>query len=171
MTKIERGPLLSLYCLRSTPPAAPSLTPWAKGPCRRGRHAPHEVAVLRRQFARPSLLRSDRAVLAGLSRLLPVGRRRRFFVRPETLLRWHRDSGATALGLLAPAAWDDRRSQSARSQLCRLARENATWVKGATSRFDRSDGISPIIQDLPARLGLARMAAYEASRARPCRGR
>ena len=51
----------------------------------------HEVAVLRRQVARPALRPSDRALLAGLSRLL--GRRRlgRFFVQPETLLRWHRD--------------------------------------------------------------------------------
>jgi transposase InsO family protein len=51
----------------------------------------HEVAVLRRQVVRPTLQPSDRALLAGLARLL--GRRRRggFFVRPETLLRRHRD--------------------------------------------------------------------------------
>ena len=51
----------------------------------------HEVAVLRRQVARPALRPADRALLTGLSRLL--GRRRlgRFFVQPETLLRWHRD--------------------------------------------------------------------------------
>jgi len=51
----------------------------------------HEVAVLRRQVARPALRPADRALLSGVSRLL--GRRRRggFFVQPETLLRWHRD--------------------------------------------------------------------------------
>jgi putative transposase len=51
----------------------------------------HEVAVLRRQVACPALRPGDRALFAGLSRLL--GRRRpgRFFVQPATLLRWHRD--------------------------------------------------------------------------------
>jgi putative transposase len=51
----------------------------------------HEVAVLRRQVARPALEPCDRALLAGLSRLLTHGRMGRFFVQPETLLRWHRD--------------------------------------------------------------------------------
>jgi hypothetical protein len=51
----------------------------------------HEVAVLRRQVARPALRPSDRAVLAGLSRLLSAAGRGRLFVRPEALLRWHRD--------------------------------------------------------------------------------
>ena len=51
----------------------------------------HEVAVLRRQVVRPALQPADRAVLAGLSRLLSAARRGRFFVQPETLLRWHRD--------------------------------------------------------------------------------
>jgi hypothetical protein len=49
----------------------------------------HEVAVLRRQVARPFLEPSDRALLAGLSRLLSKDRRGRFFVQSETLLRWH----------------------------------------------------------------------------------
>jgi putative transposase len=52
----------------------------------------HDVAVLLRQVPRPFLRPSDRAVLAGLSRLLSKARRCRFFVRPETLLRWHRES-------------------------------------------------------------------------------
>ena len=51
----------------------------------------HEVSVIRRQVARPALRPADRAVLAGLSRLLSAARRRRFFVQPETLLAWHRD--------------------------------------------------------------------------------
>ncbi len=51
----------------------------------------HEVAVLRRQVTRPALRPADRALLAGLSRLLSRPRCRRLFVQPETLLRWHRD--------------------------------------------------------------------------------
>src|SRR5450759_3355741 len=46
----------------------------------------HEVAILRRQVNRPSLRPADRAVLAGLSRLVSKAGRGRFFVQPETLL-------------------------------------------------------------------------------------
>jgi len=51
----------------------------------------HEVAVLRRQVNRPTLQPADRALLAGPARLLPRRRLGRFFVQPDTLLRWHRD--------------------------------------------------------------------------------
>jgi hypothetical protein len=90
-TKMERGPLLPLHCLRS-PPSADRLS--------QGRQQDlaievvilrHKVAVLRRQVVRPALRPADRPVLAGLSRLLSVARRGRFSVKPETLLRWHRD--------------------------------------------------------------------------------
>jgi hypothetical protein len=51
----------------------------------------HQLEVLRRQRPRPRLEPADRAWLAARSRLLPPRRWSAvFFVRPETILRWHR---------------------------------------------------------------------------------
>jgi transposase InsO family protein len=86
----------------------------------------HEVAVLRRQVVRPALRPSDRALLAGLGRLLDGRRRRRFFVQPEALLRWHRD--------LIRRRWTYARRPGRPSIpagtvaiILRLARESPTW--------------------------------------------
>jgi hypothetical protein len=86
----------------------------------------HEVAVLRRQVTRPPVDWADRAVLAGLAWLVPRPSWNGLFVRPETLLRWHRD--------LVRRRWSypQRRGRPTvaaelRSLVLRLARENPTW--------------------------------------------
>ena len=50
----------------------------------------HEVAVLRRQGARPKLRAADRALLAAAACHLPASARGARLVTPPTLLRWHR---------------------------------------------------------------------------------
>jgi putative transposase len=49
-----------------------------------------QIAVLRRQVKRPVYRASDRALLAPASRLLRWEAWGAFQLRPETLLRWHR---------------------------------------------------------------------------------
>jgi hypothetical protein len=87
----------------------------------------HQLAVLRRQAPRPKLEPTDRVMLAALSRALPRARWSCFFVKPETLLRWHRR--------LIAGAWTYPHGASGRPQLdadvqqliIRLASENPRW--------------------------------------------
>jgi putative transposase len=51
----------------------------------------HQVKVLQRRVRRPRLRRLDRLLLAAASRAMPRGLWSSFVVRPETLLRWHRE--------------------------------------------------------------------------------
>jgi hypothetical protein len=99
----------------------------------------HQLTVLRRQIPRPKLELADRALLAPVSRVLPRSRWSCFFVRPETLLRWHRR--------LMAGAWTYPHRQTGRPPLdqdvqqliIRLARENPGWgyqrIKGELLRL------------------------------------
>jgi len=87
----------------------------------------HQLSVLGRQVPRPKLEPTDLALLAALSRALPRARWSCFFVKPETLLRWHRR--------LIAGAWTYPHLASGRPQLdagiqqliIRLASENPRW--------------------------------------------
>jgi putative transposase len=87
----------------------------------------HEVAVLRRQVQRPALEPADRAVLAGLARLLPCRRLDRFFVQPATLLRWHRDLVARRWTYPHGRPGRPAIAEETTAFVVRLAKENPTW--------------------------------------------
>ena len=87
----------------------------------------HQVVVLRRQVRGLDLEPVDRAVLAGLSRLLPRARWVAFLVTPATLLRWHRN--LIARWWTYPPRRRGRPPVTAevRELVLRLARDNPTW--------------------------------------------
>ena len=86
-----------------------------------------QLAVLRRQVARPRSEPADRALLAALSRALPRSRWSCFFVKPETLLRWHRRLVAGAWTYPHRGTGRPPLDQQLQDLIIRLARENPRW--------------------------------------------
>src|SRR6266699_5263539 len=86
----------------------------------------HEVAVLRRQETLPRVNWADRAVLAGLVRLLPRPAWRGLFIQPPTLLGWHRDL-VRRRGTYPRQRGRPALAAGLRELVLRLARENPTW--------------------------------------------
>jgi putative transposase len=87
----------------------------------------HEVAVLRRQVARPALQPVDRVLLAALSRMLPRDRWGAFFVTPATLLRWHRELVASRWTYPHRRPGRPCIRREVRELVLRMAAENPTW--------------------------------------------
>jgi transposase InsO family protein len=93
----------------------------------------HQITVLERQLGnnRVRFTPSDRAFLAALLHRLPVEalRRVRLVVRPDTVLRWHRDLVARrhAATSRPKRSGRPRTVRSIRALVLRLARENPSW--------------------------------------------
>jgi len=93
----------------------------------------HQIAVLERQLGgqRVRFEASDRAFLAALLQHLPVQvlRRMRLLVRPDTVLRWHRDlvAGRHAARSRPKRGGRPRTVRSIRALVLRLATENPGW--------------------------------------------
>ncbi len=88
----------------------------------------HQLKVLQRQVKRPRLNRLDRVLLAAAGRTMTRSSWSSFVVKPETLLRWHRE--------LVTKKWTHRRSghpgrppidPEVRDLVVRLGRQNPRW--------------------------------------------
>jgi hypothetical protein len=87
----------------------------------------HGLAIVRRQAPRSQLTDADPLVLAALSRVLPRRRWHAFFIRPETLLRWHRRLIARRWTHPHRRPGRPPLDKEVRELILRLARENGHW--------------------------------------------
>jgi hypothetical protein len=114
----------------------------------------HEVAVLRRQVARPKPDWADRTVLAALARLLPAVWRAHRLVTPGTLLGWQPPLGHPQVDVSEPVR-PPGTSQEIRDLVLRRARENPAWgyrrVHGELSRLGHQISEATVRRILRAR--------------------
>jgi hypothetical protein len=122
----------------------------------------HEVAVLRRQIARPKPDWADRAMIAALTRLLPRRLRLHRIVTLATLLAWHRRL-IEKKRTYPNAAGRPPVPEEIRELVRRLARQNPRWgtaaskvsssASGTASARERSAGSWPPPGSHPRRAG------------------
>jgi putative transposase len=87
----------------------------------------HQLSVLQRRTPRPQIQGTDRALIAILTQLLPVRRRRGLLVTPATILRSHRQLIARCWTTTKPSRPGPAIPTGLRSLVIRLAIENPTW--------------------------------------------
>jgi putative transposase len=87
----------------------------------------HQLAVLQRRTPRPRMSWTDRALLAALTRLLPVRRRLGLLVTPATILRWHRQLVTRRWTTQPVRPGRPAIAAGLRALIVRLATENPTW--------------------------------------------
>jgi putative transposase len=87
----------------------------------------HELAVRRRQAGRARLTRADRALFAALSRAVPRTAWASLAVKPDTLLRWHRQLIACRWTYAHRKAGRPPLERSLAELIVRLAHENPHW--------------------------------------------
>jgi len=87
----------------------------------------HQLAILRRQVVHPHLTDADRIFLTAASRLLSRRRWSVFFVRPETVLAWHRRLVARHWTYPRRGPGRPPIDPEVRALIVRLARENRSW--------------------------------------------
>jgi hypothetical protein len=87
----------------------------------------HELAVLRRRSGHARTEPADRALLAMLSRALPRRAWAAFSVRPETLLRWHRQLVSRRWTYPHKKPGRPLLARPRRELILRPARENPHW--------------------------------------------
>jgi putative transposase len=87
----------------------------------------HQLVVLQRRTPRPRMTWTDRALIAALTRLLPVRRRLGMLVTPSTILRWHRRLVASRWTTTPARPGQPAIPSGLRALVIRLATENPTW--------------------------------------------